>query len=842
MSLATAALLVAIAGASATQARARHRPRRPPAVRSLRAPRGIHVSIRLTAHGIPHIIAGDYRSLGFGLGWSEAHDVLCPLADAFVTVDAQRSRYFGPDGSYSLAYLNGTTPNNLQSDFFFAKIIKQGTVERLLDPRTPGSPAAPTRAMVSGFAQGYDAALRAEHAPAGITDPACKGQPWVHPIAAIDVWRRLYAAALLASSEYAMSGIVSASPPGAGLLSGLAVQARQRRALALVRGRLDRALTGAGSNAIALGRQATRDGHGIMLGNPHVPWYGAYRFYEFQLTLPGRMDVAGSSFLGIPAVLNGFTRGLAWSNTDWTAREFVPYQLQLVPGSPTSYMVDGQVKQMRQTTVTVAVKNADGTVGTEAHTFYDTEYGPVLTSIAGLPIFPWTPTTAYAIFDANAENLGRVTDYFFGLDRAQSVAQLDAVARRYQGLPWAQTLAADSRGNVYFTTIGSIPNIDSRRYVSCETPLGQALVKQAALPVLDGSTSACAPGQAPGAAAPGILPPSQEPSLIRQDYVENSNDSPWLVNARHLITGFSPIIGPQAQPQLFRTRFGIKSVEDRLDGRDGPVRTFTPQMLMNLMFNDDDYEAQLWLSDAETMCQEHPTMIGSNGPVDVAAACSALHDYDMHADLGSRGYLLWRRFSERIWLNGESTNPWADSFNPADPVNTPAKLNTNDSGVQKSFADAVTDLEGAHIPFDAPLGQYAYVVRNGRRIPLHGGSGVGLFNVIFDPWDPHAGYPDVEGGSTYIEVVRVTGGCPDAHTLLTHSQSTDPTSPYYADQTWMYSRKQWITFPFCERAILRSRGLQITNFGGGYPRHRHHRRRSVVHHRRRHRSSLIDPS
>jgi acyl-homoserine-lactone acylase len=239
-------------------------------------------------------------------------------------------------------------------------------------------------------------------------------------------------------------------------------------------------------------------------------------------------------------------------------------------------------------------------------------------------------------------------------------------------------------------------------------------------------------------------------------------------------------------------------------------------MVMDLQYSDVDYEAQLWLSDAQAMCRAHPTMLGSNGPVDVSAACPALEEYNKRGDLNSRGYLLWRRFGERIWLDGESSNPWADSFNPKDPVNTPAKLNTDDSGVRKAFADAVGDLEAAHIPFDAPLGRYAYVIRNGHRIPIHGGTGVGLFNVIYEPFNPQLGYPDVQGGSTYIQVVRVTGGCPDAHTIETHSQSTDPTSPYYADQTWMYSRKQWMAFPFCQNAILHS-PLQIINFGGGYP-------------------------
>ncbi|MEM6606452.1 MAG: penicillin acylase family protein [Pseudomonadota bacterium] len=33
------------------------------------------------------------------------------------------------------------------------------------------------------------------------------------------------------------------------------------------------------------------------------------------------------------------------------------------------------------------------------------------------------------------------------------------------------------------------------------------------------------------------------------------------------------------------------------------------------------------------------------------------------------------------------------------------------------------------------------------------------------------------------------------------SQSTDPESPHFADQTRLYSAKEWLRFPFCEADI-----------------------------------------
>ena len=37
--------------------------------------------------------------------------------------------------------------------------------------------------------------------------------------------------------------------------------------------------------------------------------------------------------------------------------------------------------------------------------------------------------------------------------------------------------------------------------------------------------------------------------------------------------------------------------------------------------------------------------------------------------------------------------------------------------------------------------------------------------------------------------------------MLVYGQSTDPKSPYYADQLPLYSRKEWPSIPFTEAGI-----------------------------------------
>ena len=62
------------------------------------APSPYQATITRTAHGIPHIVAKDFGSLGFGAGYAAAGTSICTLADTVLTARGQRSRYLGPDG------------------------------------------------------------------------------------------------------------------------------------------------------------------------------------------------------------------------------------------------------------------------------------------------------------------------------------------------------------------------------------------------------------------------------------------------------------------------------------------------------------------------------------------------------------------------------------------------------------------------------------------------------------------------------------------------------------------------------------------------------------------------
>jgi acyl-homoserine-lactone acylase len=735
--------------------------------------------ITRASYGVPHISAADFGSLGFGEGYVQAEDNICLIAEKVVTVNAERARYFGA---------SGPSDPNVASDFFYQKAKDDRVVVRFLAGRPDGlhAPSRDARDLVRGFAAGYNAYLR-RIGVARLSDPNCAGKAWVRPLNEYDLWLTVWANMVRAGQGAVLDSIIAATPPAASAAGAAVSAAPDPSAL--------RALTskaGIGSNAYGLGREATVDGTGMLLANPHFPWDGPDRFYRMQLRIPGRYDVEGAALVGDPMVEIGHNATLAWSHTVSTANRFVIRRLTLVPGDPTAYVVDGRPQKMTARSVTVLVPTPGGGTAPVSRTLYDTHFGPVLVVPGALP---WTSTTVYAITDVNVTN-NRAVDGWLQMGQAQTMRQLKTVLDRMQFLPWVNVIAADAHGEALYGDDSVVPRVPNRLASACIPPAFQPLYATTGLPVLDGGTSACNLGADPDAAVPGILGPSRLPARIRTDYVTNSNDSYWLANPAQPLEGFPRVIGDERTPRSLRTRLGLLQVQQRIAGTDGLAGTrFTTANLWQVIFGDRVYGAELTRDDLVRLCTAHPTAIASNGTaVDLTAACAALRGWDLHANLDSRGAQIFVEFASAGGIR------FADPFVVTDAVNTPRRLAGDDPKVLTALADAVEKLAG--IPADAPLGTIQTEPRGTARIPIHGTrSEAGAFNVITAPLVPGHGYPLVVHGSSFVMAVELGRGGPSGRQILTYSQSANPNSPYYADQTWLYSRKGWDTIKYTDAQL-----------------------------------------
>ncbi|MFI9828898.1 penicillin acylase family protein [Streptomyces sp. NPDC051913] len=783
--VAAVALLTATTALPAAAAQGRDRQQHP-------SHGGLSATIRYTEYGIPHIVAKNYADLGFGTGWAQAADQVCTLADGFVTVRGERSRYFGPDaapdGSLSSA------AKNLSSDLYFKGVRESGTVEKLLATPAPAGPSRQAKDLMRGFAAGYNAWLRQNR----ITDPSCEGAAWVRPVTELDVAARGFALAVLGGQGRGVDGITAAQPPTTTAAPETpSAQDTARAAHEL----LAADSADMGSNAVAFSGATTANGRGLLLGNPHYPWQGGRRFWQSQQTIPGELNVSGGSLLGSATVSIGHNARVAWSHTVATGVPLNLHQLTLDPADPTAYLVDGTSERMTKRTVTVEVK--DGVPVTR--TQWWTRYGPVVTSLGASVPLPWTTTTAYALNDPNAANL-RASDTALGFSKARGTADVLKSLQRTQGLPWVNTIAADAAGHSLFTQSQVLPRITDELAQRCSTPLGRVTYPSAGLAVLDGSRGDCAPGSDADAVQPGIFGPAKMPTLTDAPYAENSNDSAWLANAEQPLTGYERIFGTTGTQRSMRTRGAIEDVAALARRGDLTVRDLQRQQFANRVPAGD-----LIAADAAKACAALPggTATGADGKaVDVSEACGVLAAWDRTANTASRGALLF----DRLWRRLPAAQLWQVPFSASDPVGTPNTLNTGTTAFTTALADTVTELRAAGIALNSPLGEHQFVVRDGKRIPVPGGTeSLGVWNKVEPVWDAaKGGYTEVSTGSSYIQAVGWDGSrCPVARTLLTYSQSSNPDSPHYSDQTRLFSQERWVTSRFCEKDILSSPSLRV---------------------------------
>jgi acyl-homoserine-lactone acylase len=768
------------------------------------------VELRLTEYGIAHVRAHEYRALGFGQGYAQARDNLCKIELGMLGFKGQLSRHFGPDAPGNSMAMSA--PTSQISDLYFKGIVDSGIVEELVAKPAPLGPRAEVRQLVRGYVDGFNALL--DEAP----PVECAGAEWLEPMTEMDVYRRVYAVTTLMDQTARFSGgIVTAELP-------VASSDRQResggeQAATRADPRID-AIALTGSNAVALGGDVTESGGGINLANPHLSWSMDMRWSVAQLTIPGKLNVSGAALIGVPLVVMGHTASVSWSITmaQKTCHHTL-YELLLADDSPTTYLVDGEREAMEPRVVTIDVKRPDGALEQVTHTQWWTRYGPVLGAGSGLPL-PWSagggnePGRAYALADVNRTNM-RMLNTLFAFNHAASSEDILNAIRENQGVPWWTVVAADADGQALLSQIQVVPNVPDAMFERCITDLGRALFASERFAVLDGSRGDCGFQTDPDAVEPGIFGPgdAQHPRMpftLTRNYVENSNDSHWLPSADDRIDGMPLLLGDEGSERSLRTRGLIAEVEEQK-----AKAPYTRQILADAMLSNRSYAGDLVLDEAVALCRAVPdgmAQSSSGDSVDVRAACNVLADWDHAMDIESRGALLFSRFWTKAFEMSREAEValWKVPFDPGDPVNTPNTLDGENPLIARALADAVQELESGDIALAAALGDHQYVVRHGKRIPIGGGTdALGVMNMISAALDSPDAPPH---GSGYMHVVAFDGtACPDAVTLLSYSQSSDASSPHYADQTELYSQKRWVRERFCESDIQASPALEVLN-------------------------------
>ena len=763
-------------------------------------------NIRWTDYGIPHIKAEDYGSLGYGMGYALAKDHYCTLLDQIVRIRGERAQHHGSEF--------------VDEDFGWRAFNSVGYAEE-------GFFSIPERVqtMLIGYAAGVNRYLEEDELPL-----ACKDSTWIRPITHIDLLSYYLALGLKASGENLVAQVGSAQPPSA-------IPRPEPPAESLEEVLLPFREPEWGSNGWAIGKEKTAHRGGLLFSNTHFPFFGERRWHESHLTIPGELDVYGSSLIGVAAINIGFNEHVAWTHTVSTNPRFVVYNLELKDGKPTEYLYDGTYRKMEAHDFDIEVLQDDGSLQTVERTLYRSHYGWMLNA----PTFGWPDTVGFTFKDANENNLNMLATWF-DMNRATSMEEFQIAQENNRGIPWVHTLAADKEGQVWFIDSAATPNFSKEaeaEYRDVEMSINgfTRIFDDYGVVAVSGGKPVFEWVEEDGARVKGLVPYSKAPQQLREDYVLNANDNHWLTNANAPLEGYPMLYGDERTPRTPRTRMNHRFLLE--DNELWSIDRIKQASFSGRSILQEDLRTAV-VERCETTNSVTVDFEDEEHTVDLVQACAVLKSWDGTSQLDSTGIHIWREllgagiFEFEDMLNAGIL--YRQAFDPDQPMSTPSNLaepSTDRDYLLESMGLAVLRLEQAEVEMDAPLSEIQFQSKNGELIPIMGNSefegslAISVYSrgtttllsresteeSINSTTDLRKGGYQVNYGNSWVAAIEMGENGPVCEAILTYSQSSDPTSEHFKDQSTLYAQSEFRPCLFEEtdisEAVLVERQLTL---------------------------------
>jgi acyl-homoserine-lactone acylase len=204
-----------------------------------------------------------------------------------------------------------------------------------------------------------------------------------------------------------------------------------------------------GSNGIAIAPSHTRDGHALLLINPHTSFY--FRS-ELHMTSGEGLNAYGAATWGQFFIYQGFNQNVGWMHTSAPVDNVDEFAETIVTGADgsRSYRYGDELRPVTTKTVTLSYRAADGGQALRSFTTFATHHGPIVRQASD----KWI---AFALMNTPVEALQqsflrtKARDYADYID----VASLKANSSN-------NTLFADSKGNIAFLLPQFMPIRDDR--------------------------------------------------------------------------------------------------------------------------------------------------------------------------------------------------------------------------------------------------------------------------------------------------------------------------------------------------------------------------------------------
>ena len=223
----------------------------------------------------------------------------------------------------------------------------------------------------------------------------------------------------------------------------IAVAAREQLLAALGRPSTHERSDAVGSNNWAVAPSRSSTGNALLAGDPHLDLTLPSVWYEMHIVVPEKLDAAGVGFPGMPGVVIGFNRDVAWTFTN-TGSDVNDFYAEVVDDEvhPSRYRLDGKWRNLEKRVETYRAPS--GSV-LHSDTLLFTHRGPLRRILGQWLSMRWT-----------ASEPSHEPDNFLSLSHTRSVNEWLYAMRDYVA-PTQNGLVADKSGNIAIRSSGAYP-------------------------------------------------------------------------------------------------------------------------------------------------------------------------------------------------------------------------------------------------------------------------------------------------------------------------------------------------------------------------------------------------
>lgn len=427
---------------------------------------GARAELRIVrdAHGIPTIRAASVRDALYGLGVAHAQDRLWQM-ETHRRIGAGR-----------LAEAFGAAA--LDADRFLRTLGVRQAAQAQWAQASPAS-----REALQAYADGVNAVVATLRArPPEFVLLGLQPEPWT-PVDSLS-WAIMMAWDLGAnwqtelirlrlSARLPKARIDQLLPPYPGdpvppsadyaaLYRGLGLQGAQALSepglLRLLAAAPPSEIEGTGSNSWGVAGARSATGQPLLAGDPHLKLSTPALWYFARLEAPG-LDVAGATLPGLPGVVMGQNRRVAWTLTNTGPDVQDTYLERLHPDDPGQYQTPQGWARFETRSETIRVKGQPDVL----HTARRSRHGPVLSDLAGAgladdarPLLGAKAGYAVALRWTGLDRDSDLVAATLAMNRADSVADFVAAASTWVA-PQQNMAVADDAGHLALIAPGRVP-------------------------------------------------------------------------------------------------------------------------------------------------------------------------------------------------------------------------------------------------------------------------------------------------------------------------------------------------------------------------------------------------